>query len=67
MNKFIKILCVLLVLGGGFFTYKALQLEPDIALGSVAPPVTFTSLDGAPIALESLRGKFVLLDFWQST
>ena len=67
MNKFIKILCVLLVIGGGLIVYQALQLEPDIALDSVAPAATFSALDDAPLPLDSMRCTFVLLDFWSST
>lgn len=34
--------------------------------GSVAPDFTLIALDGKSIALKSLRGKYVLLDFWAS-
>lgn len=34
--------------------------------GSIAPDFTLTALDGKSIALKSLRGKYVLLDFWAS-
>ena len=34
--------------------------------GSVAPDFTLTSLDGKEIALSSLRGSYVLIDFWAS-
>ena len=32
--------------------------------GAVAPPVNATTLDGKPLALGELNGKYVLLDFW---
>jgi thiol-disulfide isomerase/thioredoxin/outer membrane lipoprotein-sorting protein len=38
---------------------------PDTTLiGQPAPELTLNTLDGKPIALSSLRGKTVLLDFW---
>lgn len=33
----------------------------------VAPAVTFTTLEGKPIALASLRGKVVLVNFWATS
>lgn len=43
------------------------EVKPSGPLtGSIAPDFTLTSLDGKSIALKSLRGKFVLLDFWAS-
>ncbi len=35
-------------------------------LGTVAPDFTLTSLEGKSITLSSLRGKYVLIDFWAS-
>lgn len=35
-------------------------------LGTMAPDFTLTSLEGKSITLSSLRGKYVLIDFWAS-
>jgi thiol-disulfide isomerase/thioredoxin len=37
---------------------------PRAGLGEAAPALVGETLDGAPFALTSLRGKVVLLDFW---
>lgn len=37
-----------------------------IAVGDVAPDFTLNDPEGKPIQLSSLRGKFVLIDFWAS-
>jgi peroxiredoxin len=34
---------------------------------SYAPAATFTTLEGKPIALDTLRGKVVLVNFWSTT
>ena len=39
-------------------------LKSAPAAGAVAPPVNATTLDGKPLALGDLKGKYVLLDFW---
>ena len=36
------------------------------AVGSVAPDFTLNDINGKPLALSSLRGKWVVLDFWGS-
>jgi thiol-disulfide isomerase/thioredoxin len=36
------------------------------ALGSVAPDIKLPSPEGAEVALSSLKGKYVLIDFWAS-
>jgi peroxiredoxin/outer membrane lipoprotein-sorting protein len=39
--------------------------QPPVPLGSTAPPLTVTPVaGGAPVTLDSLRGKPVLIDFW---
>lgn len=38
--------------------------EANLAIGQVAPNFTLTDINGDEVSLESLRGKYVLLDFW---
>ena len=60
--KLLKPLLVLIaVVGiGGALAYAILG-KP------AAPAVTFTTLEGKPIVLESLRGKVVLVNFWATS
>ena len=59
--KFAKPLIVVVVLAiVGALAYTLLQ-KP------AAPAVTFTTLEGKPIALEGLRGKVVLVNFWATS
>ena len=44
---------------------KIKQLE-RIAVGATAPDFTQNTPDGKPLTLSSLRGKYVLIDFWAS-
>ena len=37
-----------------------------LPMGSMAPDFTLDDLQGKPLALSSLRGKYVVLDFWGS-
>lgn len=39
---------------------------PKFAVGDVAPDIQLQNPLGAPLSLSSLRGKYVLLDFWAS-
>ena len=43
-----------------------LELLKAVAVGAVAPDFTLNTPDGKPVALSSLRGKYVLVDFWAS-
>jgi thiol-disulfide isomerase/thioredoxin len=44
------------------------RLEPlrATAIGTAAPEINLASPDGKPMSLKSLRGKYVLVDFWAS-
>jgi thiol-disulfide isomerase/thioredoxin len=45
---------------------ELLDKAPTLAIGALAPDFTLTDLHGQPVALSSLRGRYVLLDFWAS-
>ena len=40
--------------------------DQTLPVGSEAPNFTLNDLDGKPLSLSSLRGKYVVLDFWGS-
>lgn len=39
----------------------------SLATQKAAPPVTFTSLSGEKVSMQSLRGKVVLVNFWATS
>ncbi len=45
---------------------KQQEMEARTAVGAVAPELDFKSPTGEVITLESLRGNYVLIDFWAS-
>lgn len=69
--KLVKILAAgllgLVLVGGVAVWLMSRQLTPDIAVGTPAPDVTLTTLEGEPFAVSSFAGDLVLLDFWGST
>ena len=38
--------------------------RPAVAIGDIAPEISLPNPDGEVVSLSSLRGKYVLLDFW---
>ena len=75
MKKYFPFLLLALILGTvtraftscGKFLHKSSAEEDDEPISGPlgpAPNVTFKSLDGSEISLESLRGKVVLVNFW---
>lgn len=44
---------------------RVTKLE-NVAVGKMAPDFTMNDSDGNPVALSSLKGKYVLIDFWAS-
>ncbi len=45
---------------------KAADAEKATAIGAAAPDFTLESVSGTNVALSSLKGKYVLVDFWAS-
>ena len=45
------------------FENKLIKIK-SISIGSLAPDIILNDTSGVPISLVSLRGKYVLLDFW---
>jgi peroxiredoxin Q/BCP len=64
MKKFILLACAAaLVLGGALVSVHAAD-EPMPSAGQTAPTFTLPSQDGSQIALDSFRGKWVVLYFY---
>jgi len=55
---------VLFILGLGLYNTALAQTSP--ALGTIAPDFTQNTPEGKTLRLTSLRGKYVLVDFWAS-
>lgn len=45
---------------------KMLDIYKTVAIGQFAPEITQSDTTGNPISLSSLKGKYVLVDFWAS-
>ncbi|MBX6380859.1 MAG: AhpC/TSA family protein [Thermoflavifilum aggregans] len=46
--------------------YQTLEIARRTAIGQPAPDFTLPDTSGQPLSLSSLRGKYVLVDFWAS-
>src|ERR1017187_866007 len=45
---------------------KLIDVYGTVAIGKTAPEISQVSLDGKKLSLSSLRGRYVLVDFWAS-
>ncbi len=45
---------------------QASEAAKKVAIGQPAPEINFNNREGKPLALSSLKGKYVLVDFWAS-
>ncbi len=45
---------------------KRLEAEKNVAPGKPAPDFTLNDINGKPLSLSDLRGKYVVIDFWGS-
>jgi thiol-disulfide isomerase/thioredoxin len=57
------VVLAMLVAGSALF---AARPAASLEIGDTAPALSAPQLDGAPLALESLRGQVVYVDFWAS-
>lgn len=64
MKNSIIILSTLLFVALGSSSFKALKPMPGV--GTKAPEIALTGVDGKVVKLSSLKGKMVLIDFWAS-
>jgi thiol-disulfide isomerase/thioredoxin len=64
-KKLIYILPVLVILMLGAFIYNA-AVNTTLSKGDMAPEISMASTDGTVLTLSSLKGKYVIVDFWAS-
>jgi thiol-disulfide isomerase/thioredoxin len=63
--KKILLLAMVIVASAGSFAQTPKPVE-GLEVGNIAPELKFKNPEGKEIALSSLRGKVVLIDFWAS-
>ncbi|MBK8880470.1 MAG: TlpA family protein disulfide reductase [Haliscomenobacter sp.] len=51
---------------GGIVAGRYFYFQPQFIQGEKTPEVEAVLMDGSPFRLSSLKGKYVLLDFWGS-
>jgi thiol-disulfide isomerase/thioredoxin len=65
MKKMLLLVAIAIVATSGSFAQTPKPVQ-GLEIGNMAPELKFKSPDGKEIALSSLRGKIVLIDFWAS-
>jgi thiol-disulfide isomerase/thioredoxin len=68
MKKYLILFAAVIIAATAFAQKGAKPAKPVIGLevGNLAPELNYAGVDGKNIALSSLRGKVVLIDFWAS-
>lgn len=64
-KKVLIIIPVLAFVMLGAFIFNS-SVNTKLRVGDTAPNIVLPSVDGQTMALESLKGKYVLVDFWAS-
>ncbi len=62
MKKIISILII--TTSATFFSFQKEEVKTGLEIGDKAPEIKLPGVDGKIIALSSLKGKLVLIDFW---
>jgi thiol-disulfide isomerase/thioredoxin len=65
INKFI-VFAALSVILVGFISKRSTEQGRELSVGEKAPDLKFSTPDGKPLALSSIKNKMVLIDFWAS-
>ena len=67
MSKLSKILGYLIIIGFvAYFGFKFYLSNNQVKEGDSVPNFTATLIDGEEFKISSLKGKWVLIDFWGS-
>ena len=66
MRKLVAIVLSIAAITGGALLYQQLAPHPSSPISAAAPSVNFVTLDGKTLSLASLRGHWVLINFWAS-
>lgn len=66
MRKLVAIVLSIAAIAGGALLYRQLAPHSPSPISAAAPSVNFVTLDGKTLSLASLRGHWVLINFWAS-
>jgi thiol-disulfide isomerase/thioredoxin len=63
MKKIVLFICLTISISA---IAQLQYIKPGLNIGDKAPELNYNSPEGKPIALSSLKGRIVLIDFWAS-